>query len=111
MSTCSNDISFLENGQVIHLNNSRQSTLDDENPPPYSQVAESRDLSYYHKIDAVGLLCLKIIQIDLYFTGILCIFSLMSLITAKQLLLIPCIPILYLILCLIGNKGYKNVTL
>jgi hypothetical protein len=111
MSACSNDISFPMTLQCSHHHNSSQSTLD-EDPPAYAQVVESRDLIFspiIKKTDVIGLICLKLIRTDMYFTGILLVFSLMSLITIQHAPLTSCIPLLYLIIGYVGKQGYTNV--
>jgi hypothetical protein len=116
MSACSNDFSFPMTLQCSHHHNSSQSTLDDEDPPAYAQVVESRDLifsptiTHLEKTDVIGLICLKLIRTDIYFTGILLVFSLMSQITIQHAPLTLCIPLLYLIIGYVGKHGYTNVT-
>jgi hypothetical protein len=112
MSACSNDISFPMALQSSHNHNSSQSTIYDEDPPSYTQVLESRDLIFsptFKKTDVIGLICLKLISIDMLFTSILCVFSVMSQLTILHAPLTSCIPLVYLIIGFIGRQGYTNV--
>ena len=105
MSTCANNNTSLCLETYIH--HSRQSTLDNEDPPAYS-VAQVEETSTENLVYRFGPLCLFIIGLDTYFSSILFIFSFMSSFSTGDIQT-TCVPLFYLLCTLLGKSGFKNV--
>ena len=109
MNNCQNDNSLtcLETTDM----HSRESTL--ERPPEYSVIVQARDSiptndSLEFK-DRYGQLCLKIIQIDINASWVLCLFSITLPLHTNFSILRACIPLVYLICGKVGKYGFKRV--